>query len=116
MQNVHRQGVNDIPIKEYEEELDDTLTKYGMLRKTFLKEYHSGIYNGLLLTGKLYKHCLIVQQQAELRAERMIENMMRTEGVTEELKAVDQLEWVRRRNAIVNRVDEIILDELIYKI
>ena len=116
MQNVHRQGIIDILKKEYEEESEDTLTKYGMLRKTFLKEYHSGIYNGLLLAGKLYKHCLEVQRQAEDRAERMIENMMRVEGVTEELKSVDQLEWVRRRNSIVNRVDEMILDELIYKI
>lgn len=116
MQNVHRQGIIDIPIKEYEEETDEILTKYGMLRRIFLREYHAGIYNGLLLTGELYEHCLMVERQAEERAERMIENMMRVECVTEELKSIDQLEWVRRRNSIVNRVEEIILDELIYKI
>ena len=117
MEITYRQeGDYQIPNLTLPEEPKETLTKYGMLRQTFLKEHHKGIYNGKLLTGTLLEHCLTIQKQAEERAERIIEHLMKEEQVNEELKAADQMEWVRRRNSIVNRADEIVLMEIVYSL
>ncbi|MBQ8086246.1 MAG: TnpV protein [Lachnospiraceae bacterium] len=105
-----------IPNLIYTEETEDTLTKYGMLRETFLKNNHKGIYSGKLLKGTLKAHCIEIQRQAEERAERIINQLMQKEGVTEELKAADQMEWVRRMNSINNRADEIVLNEIVYSL
>lgn len=98
------------------EEPEQTLTKYGMLRESFLKNHHKGIYTGKLLAGTLREHCLDIQEQAENMAERLTMQLMAVEDVTEELKKLDQMEWVRRMNSIRNRVDEIVLTEVVYKI
>ena len=117
MEITYRQeGDYQIPNLTLPEEPQETLTKYGMLRKTFLKEHHKGIYNGKLLMGTLMEHCLTIQKQAEERAERIIEHLMKEEQVNEDLKAADQMEWVRRRNSIVNRADEIVLREIVYSL
>lgn len=117
MEITYRQeGDYLIPNLEMPEEPEETLTKYGMLRRTFLKEHHSGIYSGELLSGKLTEHCLTIQKQAEERADRMIDQMMKSEGVTEELKDKDQMEWVRRMNQVRNRVDEVVLSEIVYSL
>lgn len=117
MEITYRQeGDYLIPNLEMPEEPEETLTKYGMLRRTFLKEHHSGIYSGKLLSGKLTEHCLTIQKQAQERADRMIDQMMKSEGVTEELKDQDQMEWVRRMNSIRNRVDEVVLSEIVYSL
>ena len=97
-------------------ENEQFLNKYGMLRETFLKEHHRGIYTGKLLSGKLFLHCIEIQKQAEALAERITAQMMAAEGATEELKADDQLEWVRKMNSITNRVDEIVLSEIVYRL
>ena len=120
----HNEGDYLIPDLEYNEQTginetgDDEqfLSKYGMLRETFLKEHHRGIYTGKLLKGTLLSHCLEIQKQAEERAERIAAQMMAAEGVTEELKAEDQMEWVRRMNSINNRVDEIVFSEIVYQL
>ena len=97
-------------------ENEQFLTKYGMLRETFLKEHHRGIYTGKLLSGKLFLHCMEIQKQAEERAERLTKQMMLAEGVNEELKAANQIEWVRKMNSITNRVDEIVLSKIVYRL
>lgn len=97
-------------------EPEEPLTKYGMLRETFLKEHHRGLYKGKLLSGTLKEHCLTIQHQAEERADRIIKSLMENEGVTEELKAADQMEWVRCMNSIRNRADEIVLSEIVYSL
>lgn len=120
----HNEGDYLIPDLEYNEQTDinetgddeQFLSKYGMLRETFLKEHHKGIYTGKLLKGTLLSHCLKIQKQAEERAERIAAQMMIAEGVTEELKADDQMEWVRRMNSINNRVDEIVFSEIVYQL
>ena len=99
-----------------DEENEQFLSKYGMLRETFLKEHHKGIYTGMLLKGTLLSHCIEIQKQAEERVERITNQMMAEEGVTEELKADDQMEWVRRMNSINNRVDEIVFSEIVYQL
>ena len=87
--------------------------KYGRIRLDYLKEHRPVIYNQLILSGKLYTHLGEIEQTCQER-DRMIPQMKETEGVTEALKAADQMEWVRRMNSIHNRVEEIILAEIVY--
>ena len=96
------------------EEPEQTLTKYGMLRESFLKNNHKGIYTGKLLAGTLKEHCLDIQEQAENMVEKLTKQIMAVEGISEDLKSHDQMEWVRRMNSIRNRVDEIVLTDIIY--
>ena len=88
--------------------------RWGMRRKAYMKEYKSGRYNYLLLTGKLDSYLADLNEQAWELSDRLEAQMKDAEGVTEELKAENPMEWVRHCNNIRNRVDEIILNELIY--
>ena len=88
--------------------------KYGRMRKRYLKERHPVLYSELLLSGKLYSHLLKIDDACEERMELLTQQMAKREGVTEVLKAADQMEWVRRMNSILNRAEEIVLYELIY--
>ena len=88
--------------------------KYGMLRKQFLKEHRSAGYQYLLLTGKLNKHLNQTDQEAREQVETLMEQMTEKQGVTEELKAQDQMEWVRLMNNIKASVEEIVLKNMIY--
>ena len=98
------------------EEPEQALTKYGMLRESFLKNHHKGIYTGKLLAGTLKEHCLDIQVQAENMTEQLTKQLMAVEGISADLKSYDQMEWVRRMNSIRNRVDEVVLTEVVYKI
>ena len=89
------------------------LGKYGHLRKTFLKEYRPAVYNDMLLSETLYKHLADVEETCQARLDRMIPQMAKREGVTEELKRTDQMAWVGRMNNIKHRAEEVILHELI---
>ena len=73
-----------------------------------------GIYSGLLLSGELKNHLLMIQEQAEERFDLLVEQMVKQEGVTEQLKAQDQMLWVRRMNIIWARVEEIVREEIIF--
>lgn len=88
--------------------------KYGLMRMNYLKEHRPIIYNQLILSGKLYAHLGEIEQTCQERLDRMISQMKEAEGVTEALKAADQMEWVRRMNSIHNRAEEAILSELVY--
>ena len=98
--------------------LDETerrhIGKYGRLRKRYLKEHRRAQYTNLLLTGKLDQHLTEIDEACEDRMELIARQMAKREGVTEALKAADQMEWVRRMNSIRNRAEEIVLSELIY--
>ncbi|MFW5553447.1 MAG: TnpV protein [Roseburia inulinivorans] len=96
------------------EEPQGTLTKYGLMRKNFLKEHRKGIYQGMILKGTLKEHCLETQEQAEQRMEMLTGQMAQKEGVNEELKAADQMSWVAKMNNIRQSAEEIVLKELIY--
>ena len=91
-----------------------SIGKYGLLRKSYLKDHKTGWYQSMLLTGKLDKHLVDIDEQARERFERIIEQMKRVEQVTEELKAKNPLAWVQAMNSICNRADEIVRQELIY--
>ena len=88
--------------------------KYGMLRKQFLKEHRSARYQYLLLTGKLNEHLNQIDQEAREQVETLMEQMTEKQGVTEELKAQDQMEWVRLMNNIKASAEEIILKNMVY--
>ena len=101
---------NLIPDPEPEGEL----TKFGLMRKSYLEKHRRGIYSGLLLSGELKKHLLMIQGQAEERFDLLVEQMAEREGVTEKLKAQNQILWVRRINNIRTRAEEIVREEIIY--
>ena len=88
--------------------------KYGRMRKRYLKERHPVLYSELLLSGKLYSHLLEIDEACEGRMEFLTRQMAKQEGVTEALKAANQMDWVRRMNSIRNRAEEIARHELIY--
>ena len=88
--------------------------RYGRLHREYLKQEHPARYSSLILTGKLWTYLADLNEQAEEQLDLIIEHMKAAEGVTEELKARNQLEWVGRMNNIRNRAEEIIKNELIY--
>ena len=95
-------------------EEEPTYGKYGMLRKQFLKEHRSARYQYLLLTGKLNEHLNQTDQEAREQVETLMEQMTEKQGVTEELKAQDQMERVRLMNNIIASAEEILLKNMIY--
>lgn len=95
-------------------EEEPTYGKYGMLRKQFLKEHRSARYQYLLLTGKLNEHLNQTDQEAREQVETLMKQMTEKQGVTEELKAQDQMEWVRLMNNIKASAEEIVLKNMIY--
>ena len=88
--------------------------RWGRLHKKYLEEHHPVRYNQLVLSGKLGSYLATMDKQANEQLARIIRQMQEAEGVTEALKAADQLEWVRRMNSIRNRAEEIIKSELIF--
>ena len=88
--------------------------KYGWMRRAYLKDHHPALYSTLLLTEKLFSHLAEIDAACKNRLEIIEAEMMCREGVTEALKAADQMGWVRRRNSIHSRAEEIVLHELVY--
>ena len=95
-------------------EEEPTYGKYGMLRKQFLKEHRSARYQYLLLIGKLNEHLNQTDQEAREQVETLMEQMTEKQGVTEELKAQDQMKWVRLMNNIKASAAEIVLKNMVY--
>ena len=90
------------------------LGKYGRMRKRYLKEHRPVLYTNLLVTGKLDQHLAEIDMACEEQVELLIKQMAKQEGVTETLKATDQMAWVARMNSIRNRAEEIVLHDLVY--
>ena len=88
--------------------------RWGRLHKRYLKEHHPIRYNQLLLSGELGSYLAKLDKQSEEQLALTVRQMQEAEGVTEALKAADQLEWVRRMNSIRNRAEEIILREIVF--
>ena len=95
-------------------EIDITLGKYGRMRARFLRENKKAEYTILLIENKLQEHILEVDETANTRLNLIIKQLAERENVTEELKATNQMEWVKCMNNIKNCAEEIILKELIY--
>ena len=88
--------------------------KYGRMRKRYLKEHRPILFSNLLLSGKLDQHLAEIDHACVEGIDLLTRQMADQEGVTEALKATDQMEWVRRMNNIQNRAEEIVLNELVY--
>ena len=87
---------------------------WGLRRRNYLQKHHNGIYTGLLLSGKLNAHLEEVDRAANEMFDLLIHQYAVREGVTEELKARNQMEWVQRMNSIRERVEETILAKMIF--
>lgn len=96
------------------EEANITLSKWGMLHKDYLMKNKKVLFNLLLIQGKLYQHCVEVEKQAQDMFDTLVEQMKKAEGVTEQMKEENQLEWVCCMQNIEARAREIVTTELIY--
>ena len=85
-----------------------------MMHKDYLENHKKVLFNSLLMQGKLYQHCAEIEKQANEMYGLLIEQMKEAEGITEQLKEQDQLEWVQRMGNIQHRATKIVCDELIY--
>ena len=88
--------------------------KYGMIRKKYLKEHRPAMYSLYMLEDRLTEHLNTVDDEAQERMDILVRQMMERQGITEELKVCDQMEWVRAVNGIRNMAEEIVLKELVY--
>ena len=103
-----------IPDLVLEDQPEGQIGKYGRMRLEYLKKWKKSLYNDLLLSGKLQQHLLDINRDAQEEFEIIVRQTAKAEGVTEELKRQDQMEWVRRMNSIRDRADEFIRHDLIY--
>ena len=103
-----------LPNLTIDETEQQPIGKYGRMRKHYLKEHRPVLYTNLLVTGNSDKHLAAIDEACEDRMELLARQMAKQEDVTEELKAADQMEWVRRMNSIRNRAEEIVLHDLVY--
>lgn len=87
--------------------------RWGRMHRAYLEAEHPGLYERLILNGTLDKHMADAEERARSMLERLIGQMAQMEGITEGLKASDQLEWVQRMNSIRNRAEEIVREEII---
>ena len=110
----HKFGDYYLPNLVIEDTEVNPIGKYGRMRKRYLKERRPVLYSNMLLFGKLFQHLAAIDEACEDRMELLTQQMAEQEGVTEALKASDQMEWVRRMNSIRNRAEEIVLSELVY--
>ena len=90
------------------------LGRWGRMRRRYLKKQRPALYSSMLLTGRLDQHLAEIDKACEKQMELLTKQMAQREGVTEALKATDQMAWVCRMNNIRNRAEEIVLQELIY--
>lgn len=103
----------DIPILKTEKVRDEPLGKYGRMKKRYLKEHQQSLYFSLLAEGILNDYLYAIDQQANEMFERLVEEYKSKRGITEQLKAREQLLWVQEMNNIKSCVDEVIINELL---
>ena len=92
----------------------ETLTRYGRAREKFLMEHRKAAYTTMLLKGILWTHLTEIDQAANRQIDSLMAELAESEGVTETLKAANQMEWVQRMNNIRQRAEEIVMADLIY--
>lgn len=96
------------------EETEYPIGKYGMLRRTYLKEHRKGLYLELVLVGKLNEHLHQIDEECHRMIDRLVEQMKEQQGVTEWLKVENQILWVAKANNIWICAEEIVLKEVVY--
>lgn len=110
-----RQGDYDLPCLFLPTEKENrSIGVWGQRHLRYLKQHRKVIYTNLLTSGKLNSYLADIDKQAEDRFLRLVKQMAEREGVSEQLKAENQMKWVGRMNNIRNRAMEIVNAELIY--
>ena len=102
-----------IPVLTLSSEEQRPIGKWGRMHRDYLKEYRPILFNDLILSGQRWTYLADLNEQAQERLSVIVEQMKEAEGVTEDLKAADQMAWVVAMNSIRNRAEEIILREMI---
>lgn len=102
-----------IPVLTLSSEEQRPIGKWGRMHRDYLKEQRPILFNNLILSGQLWSYLADLNEQAQERLSLIVEQMKASEGVTEKLKATDQMAWVAAMNSIRNRAEEIILREMI---
>lgn len=103
-----------IPNLELDPQPEGDIGIWGWRRKRYLKEHRKGTYNRMLMDGTITQHLIDINEEAMNMRERLVKQFQKAESVTEDLKRRNQMAWVGAMNSIYNRVDEIILHDLIY--
>lgn len=109
------QGDYRLPNLELPPEKEQSIGVWGQRRLRYLKQYHKVLYYNLLTSGKLHSHLADTEEQAQALFLRLVNEYAKKEGVTEQLKATDQMAWVRKMNNIKWSINEYIRKELIIK-
>ena len=109
-----RNGDYLLPDLGLTEEEKKPLGKYGMMRRQYLEQNRPGLYTRLILSGRLMEHLQEIDTTAHERLESLMSLLAKQAGVTEELKARDQMAWVGQMNSLKHQAEEMILSELIY--
>ncbi len=109
-----RQGDYYLPDIKLPEQQEYEIGVWGQRRRRYLKEHHRVLYYNMMTKCTLYPHLAEVDQQAQNMFFRLVDEMAKREGITEQLKSANQMEWVRRMNNIQNRASEIVNEEIIY--
>ena len=104
-----------IPVLTLSSEEQRPIGKWGRMHREYLREHCPILFNNLILSGQLWTYLADLNEQAQECLSLIVEQMKISEGVTEELKAADQMIWVRAMNSIRNRAEEIVLREMIYE-
>ena len=114
MQELTYHWEGDYLIPDLEPPEAPGIGKYGTMRHKYLRTYHRGIFDGMLLDDSLNAHLEEIDHQANEMMDRITTQMTEHEAVTEALKVRDLLAWVAAMNSIKNRAEEIVLNDLIY--
>lgn len=117
MANITYRQAGDYQIPNFKlppEESAIRLGKWGMLYKDYLQKHRPVLFTTLLTQGKLYQYLAQIDQQANEMFDTLVEQLMKSEGVSEKLKEQNQMEWVQRMKSIQERASEIVCEELIY--
>ena len=109
-----QQGDYLLPNLKMPEQPEYNIGVWGQRRRRYLKQHRPILYTNLLTSCKLSEHLAEVEAKCNERTESLVKDMAKQEGVTEVLKATDQMAWVRRMNNIRNRAEEIVLNEIVY--
>ena len=107
-------GSIQIPDLVMDAQPEGNIGKYGRMRKHYLEQRHDGTFTTLVLSGKLTEHLLDIDRTAREQLEATVSQLAAAEGVTERLKAADQMEWLRRMNSIRARAEELVIREVVY--
>ena len=110
--NYMKAGDYSIPNLKLRETLE--IGKYGRMRRNYLKEHRPILYNRLLLSEKLYPHLAEIDQTSKRRLGQLMDELVRSSGVDETMKAANPMRWVQTMNNLKSQAEEMILSELIY--